>query len=56
MKKGESKTDACLEKERGIWIIRTEKKLPASIVTRVISQVREERYRLSIGQEHNKTR
>jgi len=51
MKKRKVESAAVLEKERGVWVIRTEKKLPASIVNRIIRQVREERYMLSIGQE-----
>ena len=40
-----------LVKERGIWVIRTGGKMSVSDVNRIIRQIREERYALSIGRE-----
>lgn len=42
---------APLQKERGIWVIRTGEDLPASIVEDTIRQIREERDRHALGEE-----
>ncbi len=50
MKKAKRKAPGRLEKERGIWVIRTDKNLPASIVNRTIRQVRKEREMFLLGE------
>ena len=42
---------SALQKERGVWVYRTGEKLPVSVVEETIRQVRDERYRTSLGQE-----
>mgnify|MGYP001618181644 FL=1 len=42
---------APLKKERGIWVFRTGRPLPASAVRNAIREIREERYRRAAGQE-----
>lgn len=39
-----------LQKERGIWMIRTGEDLPASVVEDTIRQIRDERERLALGE------
>jgi hypothetical protein len=40
-----------LKKERGVWVIRAGGNVSVSDVNRIIRQIREERYALSIGRE-----
>jgi AbrB family looped-hinge helix DNA binding protein len=40
-----------LQKERGVWVIRTGDDLPASVVEDTIRQIRQERERIALGEE-----
>jgi AbrB family looped-hinge helix DNA binding protein len=42
---------APLQKERGIWVVRTGEDLPASVVEDTIRQIREECERLALDEE-----
>ena len=43
------RTTSPLQKERGVWVIRTGEKLPAATADETIRQVREERHLASLG-------